>query len=94
MDNFVKIIELPSEGRLPSREHFIPTRSISHITDCKVRNATIVVLRNGTEIATDQVTACQLIKSPALAGEIFSTRGEFLDLSESGGYERTGTKNG
>ena len=86
MDSFVKIIELPSEGLLPTKTHFIPTRSISHFTECKVRNATIVVLMNGTEIATDQVTACQLIKSRALAGEIFSASGEFLDLSKSGGF--------
>ena len=86
MDSFIKIVELPSEGLLPTKTHFIPAGSISHFTECKVRNATIVVLINGTEIATDQVTACQLIKSRALGGEVFSASGEFLDLSKSGGF--------
>ena len=78
MDNFIKISELPSEGLLPTREHFIPVGSISHITQCKVREATIVVLKNGAEIPTDQVTAYQLIRSRGIDGVVFAPDGERL----------------
>jgi hypothetical protein len=79
VDNFIKISERPSEGLLPTREHFIPTGSISHITQCKVRKATIVVLKNGAEIPTDEVTAYQLVRSRGIAGSVFTPDGEWLN---------------